>query len=337
MDTANNLGIKVPPEVLARTTTVHEEKPDMRRKAPDVKNVARPRRLAIFLFSDSHLLKLIEDGIMAELTNSGTLKRYNIQVDVKNAHNDYATAQSIVQDIVRQKYDYLITASTLALQVAANSNKEIPHIFGGVTDPYRMGIARSRNDHIPNITGVATFQPVEPTIKSMRTLFPRAKRIGIVWNPAEANSEACTQKARVTAKQNGFELLERTVSTTDEVKNAVEALLTKNIDVFFTSGDNTVILAMATIADLLKKHNIPYFTNDPTDVEKGAFFSVGADYVEVGVETARMAQRVIAGEAPRDIPIRDYVPEKIAVNQELARLYGVKIPEDLLRKAGVKR
>jgi putative tryptophan/tyrosine transport system permease protein len=335
-DVAKNLGIKVPPEVLARTTAVQDEKLDIQRKASDVTTNSRPRRLAIFLFSDSHLLKLIEDGIMAELTNSGTLKQYNIQVDVKNAQNDYATAQTIVQDIVRQKYDYLITASTLALQVAANSNKEIPHIFGGVTDPYRMGVARNRTDHLPNITGVATFQPVESTIKSMRTLFPRARRIGIVWNPAEANSEACTQKARTAAKQNGFELLERTVSTTDEVKNAVEALLTKKIDIFFTSGDNTAILAMATIADLLKKHKVPYFTNDPTDVERGAFFSIGADYVEVGAETARMAQRVIAGEAPRDIPIRDYAPEKIAVNQDLARLYGVGIPEDLLRKAGVK-
>jgi hypothetical protein len=53
----------------------------------------------------------------------------------------------------------------------------------------------------------------------------------------------------------------------------------------------------------------------------------------VGVETARMAQRLLP-KRPK-YPIRDYVPEN-SCKPELARLYGVKIPEDLLRKAGKK-
>ncbi|OPY77306.1 MAG: beta-methylgalactoside transporter inner membrane component [Syntrophorhabdus sp. PtaU1.Bin153] len=334
---AKDLGIEIPREVLARTTvTVGDDRIGLPGSAAK-KTDSRPRRLALFVFSDSYVLKLVADGVMDELKKSGTLVRYNIRVDLKNAQNDYATAQAIIQDIVRQKYDYLITASTLALQVAANGNKQIPHIFGAVTDPYRMGVARSPADHIPNLTGVATFQPVESTIKAMRAIFPGARRIGIVWNPAEANSEACTEKARAAATQNGFQLVERTVNSTDEVRDAVAALLAKDIDLFFTSGDNTVILAFATIAALLKERKVPYFTNDPTDIQRGAFFSIGADYIEVGVETARMAEKVIAGESPKDIPIKDYAPEKIGVNQDLARLYGVKIPEHLLKKAAVKK
>jgi ABC-type uncharacterized transport system substrate-binding protein len=240
-----------------------------------------------------------------------------------------------MQDIARRKYDYLVTASTLALQVAANGNKTIPHIFGAVTDPYRLGVAKSAGDHIPNITGVATFQPVESTIKAMRAIFPRAKRVGMIWNPAEANSEACTLKARDAAKKYGFELVERTISTTDEVKDALSALLTEKIDLFFTSGDNTMILALVTVADILKERRVPYFTNDPSDIERGAFFSIGADYFEVGVQTAKMAERVINGEETKNIPIREYVPEKIGVNQTLARQYGVTIPNEMLKKASV--
>jgi ABC-type uncharacterized transport system substrate-binding protein len=157
----------------------------------------------------------------------------------------------------------------------------------------------------------------------------------MVWNPSETNSEACTLKARRVAKENGFELMEKTVSSTDEVKDAVAALLAKGIDLFFTSGDNTVILASGTVAAVLKEHKIPYFTNDPTDVKRGAFFSLGADYFEVGVQTARMAERVIAGEATKDLPIRDVVPEKIWVNQGMARLYGVTIPAGLLKRAAL--
>ncbi len=248
-----------------------------------------PRRLALFRFSDNYVLKITIDGIMDELKKSGTLQKYNITVDEKNAQNDYAMAQAAVQDMVSRRYDYIITASTLALQVTVNGNSKIPHIFGAVTDPYRMGIAKNSKDHIPNITGVATFQPVESAIKAMRAIFPRAKRMGILWNPAEANSEACTLRAREAARKYNFELVEGTVSTTDEVKDGLSALLNRGIDVFLTSGDNTVILALVTVAAMLKEHRIPYFTNDPTDIERGAFFSIGADYFEVGVETAKLA------------------------------------------------
>jgi putative ABC transport system permease protein len=334
-DVAHSLKITIPPEVLSRETIVQKDH-DMVNPTPAARSgEARPKRLALFLFSDSFVLALTAEGIMSELTKSGTIDRYKIKVDTKNAQSDYATAQAIIQDIVRQKYDYLITASTLALQVAANGNKQIPHIFGAVTDPYRMGVARSTTDHLPYITGVASFQPVESTIKAMRAILPAAKRIGMVWNPAEANSEAYTEKARIAAKQYGFELIERTVSTTDEVKDAVTALLTKNIDAFFTSGDNTVFLAMVTVASVLKEHRIPYFTNDPTDAKRGAFFSIGADYFEVGVETAKMAEKVIGGQMPKDIPIKAYVPEKIGVNKDLAKLYGIKIPDELLKKAAI--
>lgn len=295
----------------------------------------KAKRLAIFAFSDNYLLVESTKGIMDELTKSGTLDKYGITVTVKNSHNDYGTAQAIVQDMVRQNFDYIITVSSLALQVTANGNKSIPHVFGTVTDPYRLGVAKSPSDHIPNLTGIATFQPVEATIRTMRAVFPKAKRIGIVWNPSEASSEACTLKAREWAKKHDFELLERTVTSTDEVKDALAALLNKGIDIFLTSGDNSVILASRTIAEILKGRKIPYFTNDPTDVEHDAFLSIGADYHEVGVETARVAERVIRGEATKEIPIKDYVPEKMGVNLKLAALYGVKIPDSLLSKAAI--
>ncbi len=324
-DVARKLGIAIPQSILSQAML----------SSAGAKMDAKPKRLALFVFSDTHLLKITSDGVMDELKKSGVLQKYNITVDLKNAQNDYGTAQAIVQDMVRQNYDYIVTASTLALQVTANGNKNIPHIFGAVTDPYRMGIAKNAREHIPNITGVATFQPVESTMKAMRDIFPKARRVGMVWNPAEANSEACTLKARQAAKKYGFELMERTVSTTDEVKDAVSALINRKIDIFYTAGDNTVILALVTVAGILKEQKIPYFTNDPTDIEQGAFFSIGADYYEVGVETAKMAARVIAGEETKNIPIRDLVPEKIGVNAGLAKRYGVTIPDGLLKKAAI--
>lgn len=343
MRVADEMGLHVPDEVAAGATImigrdgskIHAEpkKDDGTAKTATIPVLKKGKRLAFFIFSDSAVLLQTADGVMDELRRSGILDKHAIRVDRMSAQNEFSMAQTIVQDIVRKGYDYIITISTPSLQAAANGNKRIPHVFGAVTDPYRMGIARTPTDHIPNITGLATLQPVETTIKAMRELFPAAKRIGMVWNPGEACSEACTYKARDAAKKYGFELVESNVTGTGEVLDAVRALVKRGIDIFFTSGDNTVTLALQSIAEVLKDCRVPYFTNAPSDIERGAFVSIGADYFEVGRETARHARLVIEGKDPKDIPIKDFVPETMAVNLKLAGVYGIQVPEGFLSRA----
>jgi putative ABC transport system permease protein len=327
MNVAKNLGITIPPDLIAKATAIRE---DIKKGAP-----ARPKKLALFLFSDHKTVEIVAKGVKDELKRSGVLDKYNITVDIKNAQNDFGMANSVAQDIVRQQYDYIITLSTPVLQVTANVNKKIPHIFGFVTDPFRLGIAKDPYHHQENITGVATFEPVESAIKAMRELFPKAKRIGIIWNPAEACSEACTYKARDVAKKYNFELLEATVSNSAEINDALMSLLNKKIDIFLTSGDNTVNLSVEMIADTLKKYKVPYFTNSPDDIDRGAFVSIGTDFYDIGTETAKMAERVINGEKPKDVPIKEFIPEKIAINLSLAKFYGIKVPEEFLKKAAI--
>ena len=329
LDVARQIGISIPDSVLDRATMLCED--------GNVTDPSADRRekkaLALFYFNEHTMMNECLKGVTDELKESGTISKYDMDIDVKCAQGEFSIAQSIAQDIVRRGYDYIITLSTPALQISARVNRKIPHIFGAVTDPYRMGVAENPHKHPGNITGVATLQPVETTIRTMRELYPDAKSIGIVWNPAEACSETCTLKARKAAHKYDFVLMEAHVNATGEVMDAVRSLVNRDIDLFLTSGDNTVLLALQSIANILKKHKIPFFTNTPSDVMRGSLVSVGADYYEVGRKTGQMAVRVIEGESPGEIPINNFVPEKIYVNLELAEHYGMVFPEKFLEKA----
>ncbi|MBN1154308.1 hypothetical protein JXB12_05235 [candidate division KSB1 bacterium] len=89
-----------------------------------------------------------------------------------------------------------------------------------------------------------------------REIFPEARSIGIIWNPAEVCSEACTYQARVAAERYDFELIEATVSDTGEIMDAIKSLLDKRSEWSSTSGDRTIIIALATIARILNSCNI---------------------------------------------------------------------------------
>ena len=134
-------------------------------------------------------------------------------------------------------------------------------------------------------------------------------------------------------KKYNFNLIEKNVSNVNEVNNALYSLIDEDIDALLTSGDNTVSLAIESIAKILKEHKIPFFTNTFSDVELGAFASIGADYYEVGVETAKVFERVLQGENPSNIPVKNYIPEKMYLNLSLANNYGIHIPSKILSKA----
>ncbi len=334
MDVAEQQGFPISPDLLKKAQKVVDSKTQQGDTTTmELKKEYPPKRLTVFRFNDHSMILEVMQGVREYFEQSRILDKFNITLDEKSAQGDYPMAQTIAQDIVSQKYDYVITLSTPALQVMASANKSIPHIFGAVTDPYRMGVAKNPREHQANITGVATFQPVASTFKLMREIFPRLRKVGIVWNPSEACSEACTEIARSSAEMYGFQLIEANVTATSEVMDAVRSLLTKGVDIFLTSGDNTVILALPTIAKVLQDKKIPYFTNTFSDVEKGAFASLGADYMQVGLETAKMALRVIEGETPASIPIYNFVPEKLYLNLALAKKYNVDIPDSTLNRA----
>lgn len=342
LDAAGELGISIPDDLLAKATKIHGRKaPGLKRadkvlggKEETFRTEEKPeKRVVLFTFSDHDALMETARGVKDQLKKEGRQRGFSVTVDVKSAQNEFYLAQSISQDIVRQQYDLVITLSTPLLQVMARANQTVPHVFGAVTDPYQSGVAKSPGDHPPNITGLATSEPVETTIQVMRELFPHARRIGMIWNPAEACSEVCTIKARKAAAANGFELMESTVSSPAEIGDALRSLLSKKIDLFYTSGDNTVASVQKTINQILRKDKIPCFTNVPSDVESGAFVSIGADFYEVGQEIARVAGRVIAGESPKGIPIKEFAPEKIIVNVALAEEYGIRLPRKFLEQA----
>jgi len=306
--------------------------PDSIKNRSEKFSTSSKKKVAVFHFIDQQNALDSVQGVLDELNKDGFAK--NLIIEQYSAQGETTLAQTIVQDIIRKQYDYAITISTPALQYLANQNKTIPHIFGTVTDPYKVGVAESSTNHFPNLTGLATLQPVESTIKLMREIFPNAKKIGIVWCTSEVCSEVCTGIARESAAKYGFSILESSVTSTTEVIDATNALVGK-IDLFFTSGDNVVELSVETIAEILHKNKIPYFTNSPAHIKSGSFVSVGADYYDVGKETGKLAKEVIKGKNPKDIPIKNFVPEKIAVNLKLAKEYKVKIPAQIIKQAQI--
>jgi ABC-type uncharacterized transport system substrate-binding protein len=265
----------------------------------------------------------IEDGargVLAGLAASGYRDRETIRLRRFNAHGDAATAVAIARELVGGDYALIITLSTASLQAVAGANREarVPHVFGMVSDPVAAGVGIARDDprkHPPYMTGLGTMQPVAEAFRMAHRLNPKLRRVGVAWNPSEANSEACTKLARATCRELGIELLEANVENSAAVAEAVASVIARGAEAVWIGGDVTVLTSIESVLGPARTAGVPVFSNIPGCAARGALFDLGADYYQVGGKIGQLASRVLGGESPAALPILYEVPPEFWINR----------------------
>lgn len=287
--------------------------------------------VALFQFSSDSLQDSYCAGVIEALAANGFIDGKTMRLSRFNAQADVATANSIAKQLTGGSYQLIITASTICLQTVANANKahaHIPHLFGAVTDPPGAGVGINRNnlaDKPSYLTGMGTFQPVTEIFREAKRLNPALKTVGVVWNPAESNSEACTKKARMVCGELGITLLEASIEKSSDVKEAAASLASRGAEAFWTGGDATVNTAVDALASVAKKERIPIFSNISGHTKNGGLFDLGANYHEVGSAVGKVAVRILQGTDPAQIPVTNELPLRILLNYQT--LNGLKDKE----------
>lgn len=299
------------------------------------------KRVALLQHASQPILEEGVRGLIEGLAEKGFVEGKNLSLRRYNAEGDVAVSNTIAKDMVTGDYDLLMTVSTPSLQAVANANQSTkrPLVFGLVTDPSVSGVGVSKEnplDHPAWLAGFGTMQPIKQAFDIVRTLNPNVKRIGVVWNAAEANAEAQLKIARQICKDANIELLETTVDSSAGVSEAVGAVCARGIDVLFCPGDVTVLTAFDGLMAAANKSGVPVFTVIPPNARKGAIFDIGANYYEVGRHTGELAAEILAGRDPATVEIVNFVPETLIFNEQALAGYeakGWRLPQSLRDRA----
>jgi ABC-type uncharacterized transport system substrate-binding protein len=297
-------------------------------------------RVAVVQHASQPLLDEGVNGMLDALAAAGFVDGRNIQIQRFNAENDLPTANTIAKQVTTGEYEMVLTASTLSMQTVANANKagRAIHVFGVVADPFSAGIGVNREkplDHPKHLVGLGSMIPVDKAFQIARTMFPGLKTVGLAWNSAESNSEAFTRVARRVTKEMGIELLEANIESSSAVLEAANSLVARGVQALWISGDVTVLVATESVVAAARKGRIPVFTITPPSVQRGSLFDFGVNFYDVGQQTGELAASILKGTDPTKIPVRNLVPEKVAVN--LTATAGLKdnwrVPPDLVERA----
>ncbi|HZJ88904.1 MAG TPA: ABC transporter substrate binding protein, partial [Sphaerochaeta sp.] len=165
-----------------------------------------------------------------------------------------------------------------------------------------------------------------------------AKRIGNIYASGEANGVVLMEQAKAACEAIGVELITAAVANTSEVKMAAQAIIDR-VDAIYVATDNTVVSAVASIADVTTKANKPLFGSDPA-ANEGLDFLIawGFDYYVIGLETGKIIEAALRGEPVGDIGtvfIEDPANFELWFNLDVANRLGFTIPQARLDQAAL--
>ena len=289
----------------------------------------------------------LDDGItgaLAALKDRGYADGGRMILSKYNAQGDISTGNAIAKEVTSSNFDLIVSFSTVSLQTIANANRFATpprhHLFALVSDPYAVGVGVSRENHLihpPYMTGVGSLAPVEQAFQMARQMLPTLKRVGLVWDPSEANSVVTTTLARKECASMGISLIEANAENSTAIGDATASLLARGVQAIWVSPDLIASHGMELIVSKARNAQIPVFTSIPTSGVSGALFELGADYQSIGRVAGNLAADVLDGRDPASIPVENVMPVTLKVN-ELA-LKGLrerwKLPDDVVQRANV--
>ncbi len=258
-----------------------------------------------------------------------------VEFDEQNANGEQGTALTIAQQFASDDLDLALAVATPAAQAMAQNITDVPLLFTAVTDPVSAELVDSMEEPGANVTGTSDAAPIDKQLELLTEIVPDAERIGIVYASGEVNSQVQVDQAREAAGPLGLEIETQTVTTVNEIQQAVEAL--GDVDAIYVPTDNMVVSGIASLVQVAEGKQIPVIAAESGTVEGGAVATLGIDYTELGRQTGEMALRILRdGEDPATMPVETATEFTYVVNEDAAERQGVTIPEDILAEAEKK-
>ena len=294
--------------------------------------VAQEKSVAVTAIVEHPALDAVRDGVQAALKEAGYESGKNLKWQYQSAQGNTGTAAQIARKFVGDKPDAIVAIATPSAQAVVAATKTVPVVFSAVTDPVAAKLVPSWEASGTNVTGVSDLLALDKQMDLVKQVVPDAKRVGMVYNPGEANSVVVVKELQKLLPTMGMTLVEAAAPRSVDVSSAARSLVGK-VDVIYTSTDNNVVSAYEALVKVGQDAKIPLVASDTDTVKRGAVAAYGINYRDLGEQTGRVVARILKGEAPGSIKPEVSTKLELFVNPVAAQKQGIELSEALIKSA----
>lgn len=197
---------------------------------------------------------------------------------------------------------------------------EIPIIFAGVYDPESMSMTGK------NATGISSTVPVEKVIKVLSQI-SKVSKLGIIFSKSEKDTIIQVRDIKKNEGSAGFE------SVLFSIADKVNKEEIKGVNALILTTCGVGMSNIKEIIEVARREKIPTAALMGGGENAGIVVTVLADPEEQGKELSEMVKKILGGDKPSAIPLKQPKKVEMFINNKEAKTLGLTIPANILNSA----
>ncbi len=294
---------------------------------------SEPEIVTIGVVNVAPILGTVLDGFKEGMSEFGYIENERVIYNYVGVV-PVSELEAAVQALIDVDVDLILALSTPAAQAAqklTNNGSITPILFVPVTDPVGAGLVESLRQPQNNITGIATGAAEARRLEWLIRLNPDIQSIYFPYNPDDSSPVTALRTLQKTAEELNVELVLTEVRTLAEVLVAIDHI-PDEVEAIYIGPDALVGSQLSGWVEAALMHHLPISGSTANHVEAGMLFSYSYDPFAAGMQAARLADQIIRGVEPSDLPVE--TPEFfLIINLKTATSIGLDISDEILQQA----
>jgi putative ABC transport system substrate-binding protein len=273
-------------------------------------------------------------AIRAGLAEAGFVEGRNVAMMMRSAEGHFDRLPPLAADLVKSEVNVILaTGSPVPARTAKAATNSIPIVFAYGGDPIADGLVDSLNKPGANVTG-ATFIGSALLAKRMellREIVPAANDIALLVNPKGTLAERQVKDATAAANTLGQRLHVLNTSSVGDIDAAFATMGQLKVGAFIVSTDPFFgFIGRDRILTQAQNYKMPGIYNGRTELGTSGLISYGPKLQDTWQQAGLYAGRILQGEKPSNLPVRQPTRFEMVINLKTAKQLGLTIAPTLL-------
>jgi putative ABC transport system substrate-binding protein len=275
------------------------------------------------------------DGLRKGLAELGLEEGKQLILHVRDGKGDLKAVEQAAGDLEREKVDLIFAVASTVTLAVKRATKTVPIVFYAGTDPVAVGLVESFRKPGGRLTGVygRLADLTAKRLELLRDMVPGLRRVLTFYNPDAPVNQQSIKATRDAARLLKVELLERRVTSVEELRAGLRALRAGEADAYLSGTGAMVISQAALVIDTARAKKLPTMFSERDSVVNGGLASYGVSYDAMGRLAAKYVQRILLGANPGELPVEQVDRLYFVINLKTAKALGLTIPQSVMQRA----
>ncbi len=278
---------------------------------------------------------LLGPELVQDFVRRGYIPDKTIVFEVKSGLGKTDGLPALAAELAASHVDVIITGSYPAAIAAKQRAGNIPIVVTQSGDPVATGLVASLARPGGNITGVSEIaaELSGKRLQLLKEAVPSIHSVAVLWNADDLGMTLRSRAAEEEAPKLGLIIVPLGVHAPDDFDMAFATMTKTPPDAILMVTDVLTNLNRKHVIEFAAAHHMPSMFEYDSLAHDGGLMAYGPNVSDIFDRAAGLADRILRGAKPADLPLELPTRFQFAINLKTAKALGITISESAQLRA----